>query len=100
MQKENEIETGVINWNDKTHILNRLYRVNDFSEHNIYFVPNNYAKDILGNELHKSAGFKTTRLVYFPTKDDLNPQKAQDESIMIKEVCVKVLIDRLGNISL
>lgn len=97
---ENEIETGVINWNDKTHILNRLYRVNDFSEHNIYFVPNNYAKDILGNELHKSAGFKTTRLVYFPTKDDLNPQKAQDESIMIKEVCVKVLIDRLGNISL
>lgn len=97
---EEEIKSGVINWNDKTQILNRLYRVNDFSEHNIYFVPNNYAKDILGNELHKSAGFKTTRLVYFPTKDDRNPQKAQDESMMIKEVCVKVLIDRLGNISL
>lgn len=94
-----EIETGHINWKDKEHISIRLYRVNDFSEDNIYFVPNSYAKDILGNELHKSAGFKTTRLVYFPTNEDLNPQKIQDSAKMIKEICIKVEIDRLGNIS-
>lgn len=95
-----EIENCFVNWSDKVHISKRLYRVNDFSKDNIYFVPNSYAKDIVGNELHKSAGFKTTRLVYFPKIQDSDPQKIQDNSILIKEICIKVNIDRLGNISI
>lgn len=96
---EKERKNNLIDWKDQRHLVERLYRVNDFSEHNVYFVPNNFAKDIIETELHKSVGFKTTRLVYYPTTEDQNPQSLQDASEMIKEFCIKVEINRLGQIT-
>lgn len=81
-----------INFKNQKKIVERLYRVNDFSEHNIYFVPNTFSNSITDKELHNSAGFKTTRFINFRNEDE--------EGVMIKEVCIKMRFDNIGNIIL
>ena len=89
---QEERDKGFIEWNNKKHISKRLYRINDFSKTDIYFKPNNFAKAIKPNELHTSFDEKCSRLISYGKMDE--------EDILIKEVCIKLKVDRLGNISL
>lgn len=82
--------TEIVDFRNRKKIRERLYRVNDFSEHNIYFVPNSLSSNITDKELHNSAGFKTTRFIDFNNNNE--------EDMMLKEVCIKVKFDRIGNI--
>lgn len=82
----------IIDLKNQKKLRGRLYRVNDFSEHNIYFVPNSLSSSITDKELHNSAGFKTTRFINFSNDNE--------EDVMLKEVCIKVKFDRIGNVIL
>jgi len=75
-----------------TEIGKRLYIVNDFSKTDIYFRPNSFAKAIISKELHTSFDDKCSRFVNF--------YNSEEESDMIKNVCIKVKFDRIGNIIL
>ena len=87
---QEERKTKIIDWNNKKHIAERLYRVNDFSKTDIYFKPNTFAKAIKSKELHTSFDDKCSRVINFEQPDV--------EEVLIKETCIKVEIDRLGNI--
>lgn len=87
-----------INWDNQRKIAERVYRVNDFSKSDIYFKPHFFSKAIKENELHTSFDDKCTRLIVFSKKDKTKNDETK-EAIMIKEVCIKLKVDRLGNIS-
>ena len=61
----------------------RLFQVNDFSGYTIYFMPNRFAKAIAPKELDTSFDAKLTKF----------------EGNAIKDNCIKLKVDRLGNIS-
>ena len=86
-----------IDWNNQKKIAKRIYKVNDFSEHNIYFKPNSFSKAIKEKELHTSFDDKCTRLIV-SSKKDMDGNDITEEAVMIKEVCLKIKADRLGNI--
>lgn len=86
-----------IDWSNKKNIAARLYRVNDFSKTDIYFKPNSFSKSIKSKEIHTSFDDKCSRLIVSPKKDNEGNNIAE-EAIMIKEFCIKLKVDRLGNI--
>lgn len=63
--------------------LNNIYKVVSFSTYQLFFVKNNIATSIV-NKMEFST---------------LNKMEKSTESIMIKDVCIKLKVDRLGNIS-
>ena len=65
--------------------------MNYFSKHNIYFVPYRYSSSIKDNELHDSAGFKTTRLIVFHKKDS-EGKEYWGKANMINESCIKLKV--------
>ena len=69
----------------------RLYNVNDFSS-TCYFVPNRIAKAIYPKEVDMQR--KGDKL-----SGSYDTKTASMGSIQIKEFCIKLKIDRLGNIS-
>ncbi len=72
----------------------RIFVVNDFSN-TCYFTPNHIAKSIAPKEVDLHFDLKKKKLTgSFDTKT------ASFEGIQIKEVCVKLKIDRLGNITM
>ena len=73
------IDVSIIN----TKTTNRIFAVNDFSGLTIYFTPHNFAKNIAPKELDSSFDSKQSKF----------------EKNSIKEVCWKLKIDRLGNIT-
>lgn len=71
-----------IDWNNKKELFSRLYRVRSFSDTNssIYFMPHNISK--FGDE-----------------KLDVNGlSKPIGKDYMIKDQCIKVIINKLGEI--
>ena len=84
-----------INFNDLTkEQVKRVFVVNDFSN-TCYFTPNHIAKSITPKEVDLNFDSKKNKLTgSFDTKT------ASFEGIQIKEVCVKLKIDRLGNITM
>ena len=91
-------ENEAIHWNNLNQIAPRLYIVNDFSKSDIYFKPNQFSKAIKSKELHNSFDDKCSRLIVTPQKDK-EGNDIIEEPVMIKEVCIKLNVDRLGNIS-
>src|SRR5690606_37579226 len=77
---------------DLRKVRERLYVVNDFSKTDIYFRPNSFSKAIKSKELHTSFDEKCSRFVNFYGEED--------ENVLIKDVCVKMRFDRIGNIVL
>ena len=67
----------------------RIYNVNDFSSTTCYFTPNRVAKAICPKEIDKKGKDSGS----FDTKT------ASIEGVQIKEVCIKLKVDRLGNIT-
>ncbi len=73
--------------------MKRLFNVNDFS-HTCYFTPNRIAKAIAAKEVDLSFDNEKNKVTgSFDTKT------ASFEGEQIKDVCIKLKIDRLGNIS-
>ena len=69
----------------------RIYNVNDFSS-TCYFTPNRIAKAIFPKEVDMQR--KEDKL-----SGSYDTKTASLEGIQIKEVCIKLKVDRLGNIS-
>ncbi|APQ17683.1 type II CRISPR RNA-guided endonuclease Cas9 [Maribacter hydrothermalis] len=72
----------------------RLYNVNDFSGYTIYFSPNTLAKSICPKEVDMKFDEKKQK----PT-GSFDSKTASLDGMSIKERCIKLIIDRLGNIS-
>ena len=76
---------------------NRIFVVNDFNDTTIYFRPCNFAKAIASKEVDM-------RLKYLKKEDkekivgSFDDKTANFENKMIKEICVPLKVDRLGNI--
>lgn len=72
----------------------RIFVVNDFSN-TCYFTPNHIAKSIAPKEVDLNFDPKKKKL-----SGSFDTKTASFEGIQIKEVCVKLKIDRLGNITM
>ncbi len=70
-----------VDWSNKSMIVKRLFNVNQFSGHRIYFVPNNVS-DVINSE-------------EFGSQNCLE----MFEGSAIRHSCIKVQFDRLGNIT-
>jgi CRISPR-associated endonuclease Csn1 len=90
-------EKEAIDWTNQKKISERIYRVNNFSEYDIFFKPASFAKAIKSKELYTSFDDKSPRLIVYPKKDK-DGNDITEEPIMIKEVCIKLKVDRLGKI--
>jgi CRISPR-associated endonuclease Csn1 len=74
--------------------LNRIYNVNDFSGLTCYFTPNTISKSICPKEVDMKFDAKKKKITgSFDTKT------ASLDGVSIKEICIKLKIDRLGNIT-
>lgn len=94
---EEEIEMPhLININqlDRTRF-ERLYNVNDFSGMTVYFTQNPFAKNIYPKEMDLSWNEKKQKL-----SGSFDSKTASYKKKSIKEFCIKLKVDRLGNISL
>ncbi|TAL60953.1 MAG: type II CRISPR RNA-guided endonuclease Cas9, partial [Bacteroidetes bacterium] len=72
----------------------RLYNVNDFSS-TCYFTPNHVAKAIAPKEIDLNYDKKKNK-----TTGSFDTKTASIEGIQIKDVCIPLKVDRLGNIKL
>jgi CRISPR-associated endonuclease Csn1 len=97
--KQGILYENAIDWTNKKNISERIYRINDFSKYDIYFKPNRFAYPIKSKELHTSYDDKCSRLIV-TNKKDIEGNDITEEQIMIKDVCIKIKVDRLGNISI
>lgn len=83
---------------DFTHLTNeqmtRIFFVNDFSGSTCYFRPNRIAKAIVEKEVDMNYDKKKNK-----TTGSFDIKTASLDGVQIKEVCIKLKIDRLGNIS-
>jgi len=73
--------------------IKRLFNVNDFSS-TCYFKPNHLSKAIAPKEVDLSLDTKKNK-----TTGSFDTKTASFEGKQIKDVCIKLKIDRLGNIS-
>ncbi|MCQ2305615.1 MAG: type II CRISPR RNA-guided endonuclease Cas9 [Bacteroidales bacterium] len=82
---------------DKAISNNRIYVVNDFNDTTIYFRPHNIAKAIASKEVDMRKKFikKENETKVIGSYDD---KTANFEGQLIKDVCVPIKVDRLGNI--
>lgn len=74
--------------------LERVYNVNDFSGYTIYFTPNTLSKSICPKEVDMKYDEKKQK-----TTGSYDSKTASLDGISIKERCIKLKVDRLGNIS-
>lgn len=76
---------------------NRIFVVNDFNDTTIYFKPCSFAKAIASKEIDMRRKFikKENAEKIVGSFDD---KTASFENKMIKEICVPIKVDRLGNI--
>src|SRR6218665_882779 len=72
----------------------RLYLVNDFSSTTCYFRPNRVAKAIAPKEIDMSYNEKKKKVT-----GSYDTKTASLEGRQIKDICIKLKVDRLGNIS-
>jgi len=72
----------------------RLFNVNDFSSSTCYFFQNSLSKNIIFKEADLSFDEKKNKL-----SGSFDTKTASFEGTQIKEICIKLKIDRLGNIS-
>lgn len=87
-KKERE-EAKEIDWNNKKHFSQRIYKVGRFSKKQCYFLKASVSDLIISYDAKLGIGeFGST-----------NYQEFDDEKNKIAEVCIKLKVDRLGNIS-
>ncbi|CAG5080621.1 type II CRISPR RNA-guided endonuclease Cas9 [Parvicella tangerina] len=74
--------------------IKRIYNVNDFSGYTCYFSPNTLAKAIYPKEVDMKYNEKKKK-----TTGSYDTKTASLEGDSIKDCCIKLRVDRLGNIS-
>ncbi len=74
--------------------LKRIFVVNDFSGKTCYFRPNQIAQSIAPKEVDLSFDLKKNKLI-----GSFDIKTASFEGVQIKDFCIKININRLGNIS-
>lgn len=74
--------------------IERIFVVNDFSGSICYFRPNRIAKSIAVKEVDSSYDERKKKL-----SGSFDTKTASFEGKQIKDICIKLKIDRLGNIS-
>ncbi|WP_312823458.1 type II CRISPR RNA-guided endonuclease Cas9 [Epilithonimonas sp.] len=74
---------------------NRIYKMVSSTGVECHFVPNHYSSPILKNEC--GTNNKSERLLEYFNDNDLKGE--DDKMLMIKNFCIKLKVDRLGNIS-
>ena len=85
-----EIYSKQINYPlDKT----RIFAVNDFSDNTIYFRPQSHAKALDDKEVDMRYDYNKNKIV-----GSYSDKTANFDGMQIKEVCIPIQIDRLGNI--
>lgn len=95
-------ENEAIDWNNKKTIFERTYKMNSCTGSKCKFVPHSFVnqKPIIdkiefgAGNINQKAWDGTVKLV-LNKKDDF---RREDSGTMIKEVCIKLKVDRLGNI--
>lgn len=82
----------IINFKDKKHIESRIYKVVSFSKKDLLCVKASIAVAIIPTNVKE----KVIGEIYWHNK---SPKSMEDDAI-IKDVCIKLNVDRLGNIKL
>ena len=71
----------------------RVFVVNDFNDITIYFRPNSFSKAIYNKEIDMEYDVKKSRLV-----GSFSDKTAKCDGMSIKEICLPLKVDRLGNV--
>ena len=90
-EKENKCSIDFNNLNEEQN--KRLFVVNDFSGKTCYFMPNRIAKNIAPKEVDLNFDATKNKL-----SGSFDTKTASFEGRQIKDICIKLNIDRLGNI--
>lgn len=108
IKMENGIHnTFAIDWNNQKNIANRIYQVRKFSGNQCYFLKNNIASLILpysNNENKELAEEESDEILEEKQNSKAGEFGSQNlseysiDNIKIREVCIKLKIDRLGNV--
>lgn len=93
---DEEIESKNIDWNNKSNIFKRTYKMVSSTGGKCEFVPHNIAKTLL-DKIELGSGNKNQRA--WDGKVELvgNSEKREDSGTMIKNHCIKLSIDKIGN---
>ncbi|MCO6173684.1 type II CRISPR RNA-guided endonuclease Cas9 [Flavobacterium sp. NRK F10] len=93
--EDEQMNTSLIDFSNLTkEQIERVFFVNDFSNSTCYFRPNHIAKAIIPKEVDMNYNEKKKKITgSFDTKT------ASFDGNQIKEKCIKLKVDRLGNIS-
>lgn len=98
--KEERINLGNINWSNKEYISKRIYRMVSCSGKECHFIPHRIATPIL-KTAELGANNKSEKAwdgqVEYASKGNGKSTRT-DSGTRIKDVCIQVIIDRLGNI--
>jgi len=92
---EEELETKIIDWNNKTNIFKRTYKMVSSTGKQCFFVPHFISKSLDSNGKELGANNKAEKPWYIIKPDE--EFKAWDDTL-IKKSCIKLKIDKLGNI--
>lgn len=84
-----------IDWNDKKKLFNKIYRVVKFSGEQIYFQPHNFSKEIT---IHEGKAKSAKEYMGEFAKGTNGTEFLIDNKKSIKNICLKLQVDRLGNI--
>ncbi len=88
--KENSSNEKIINWNDNEFISNRIYQVKKVTGNWCYFLKNDIASLILSYSASDGIGEFESQ--------NISEYSVDDPPIRIKDVCIKIRVDRLGNV--
>lgn len=94
-EEREKIKEGIpieqaIPWNNRKHLLKRLYKVVKSTGIQIYFLPILLSKDIFEKELSETEGFITRKVIDF--------ENYSKESTLLRDIIQKVDLNRIGNI--
>lgn len=90
-----------INWSDTTKLFNKIYKVVSFTGSKCLFIPHYISQPIGDNDIELGSGNKSERAWDGVVKYKINSkgnETREDTGNMIKERCVKIKVDRLGNV--
>ena len=91
--EEEIMNKSIIDLSNLTHEQKkRLYNVNDFSS-TCYYTPNSFSKAIMPKEVDLKYDIKNNKIL-----GSFDSKTASFEGKQIKDICIKLKIDRLGNI--
>ncbi|MBX3240827.1 MAG: hypothetical protein KIT80_22950 [Chitinophagaceae bacterium] len=90
-----------IDWKNQRRVSKNIYKMTDTTQGKCLFIPHRISSSII-DDIELGAGNKSARawdgkVEYLP--DSKGKLTREDSGIMIKDVCIKLNIDRLGNIS-